>query len=568
MRSIDDKYKTWVKSDLVSKEDKNILRKMTQEERSDAFFKDIEFGTAGMRGVMGPGSNRLNFFTILKAAVCYGEYLVEKFPDARQRGVVIAHDNRMNSREFCNETAEILNVNGINVYIFDSLRPTPELSFAIRYLNCVGGIVITASHNPKEYNGFKVYDENGCQLVPDKIERLLEIIASKDHELATAVSEFQPHGETNILNSEVDDAYCQAVLGIRLNPDVKKEGYKIVFSPQHGTSYVNLMRIFNEAGYEIVPVTSQCDPDPNFSGTESPNPESPKAYTKALEIAESIKAPLIITTDPDADRVGIAYLASDGTYRKLNGNEAGALLLDYVLSQRQAKGLLSPNGVMFNTIVTSSFGENVAKQYGVKTISLLTGFKFIGDKIHEFEIEENGPHFEFGYEESYGALIAPFVRDKDGLQASLLYAELACFYHEQGLCLDEVLYNLQRKLGEFYKDAQYSVEFKGAEGSENMKNLLSKVREKPFKEISRLRVVAFEDYLESKRYEGEEVKELTLPKSDVMRFILEDKSVVSIRPSGTEPKCKIYVNAVGRTKDEVFNKPQRIYLYIKNILKI
>ena len=567
MRSVDEKYKAWTKSDLVSKEDKAILRNMSNEERSDAFFKDIEFGTAGMRGVMGPGSNRLNFFTILKATVCFGEYLISKFPDARQRGVVIAHDNRFNSREFCNEAAEILNVNGINVYIFDALRPTPELSFAVRHLNCVGGIVITASHNPKQYNGFKVYDENGCQLVPEKIQPLLDIIESKDHELATPVTEFQPHGETHILGPEIDEEYRRQVLGVRLNPDVNKKDYKIVFSPQHGTAYVNLMKIFQEAGYEVVPVEEQCTPDPNFSATESPNPEDPKAYTRALEIAKEIKAPLIITTDPDADRVGVAYLSSHGVYKRLNGNDAGALLLQYVLSQRQKKGLLKPNSAMFNTIVTSTFGHDIAKYYGVKTYSLLTGFKFIGEKIYEFE--QNGKAtFEFGYEESYGALVAPFVRDKDGLQAALLYAELACYYNEQGLAIDEVLYETQKRLGKFYRDAQFSTEFKGAEGTAKMQKLLARIRENPFKEINHTHVYAFEDYLTLKRYENGVELPIDLPKSDVLRFILDDNSIISIRPSGTEPKCKFYVNAVSNNPDDVDGKPQKIYLWLKNMLKL
>lgn len=567
MLTIEEKIKAWNKSTLVSKDDKAILKAMTPDQKQDAFFKDIEFGTAGMRGVMGPGSNRMNFFTILKAAVSFGEYLVAKFPDARERGVVIAHDNRHNSREFCEETAEILNFNGIKVYIFDSLRPTPELSFAVRYLNCVGGVVITASHNPKQYNGFKVYDENGCQLVPEKIQPLLDIINSKPSELETAVPEYEPHGRLITCGPEVDDEYCKEVLSIRLNPDVKKEGFKIVYSPQHGTSYVNAMRIFKEAGYEIIPVEAQCSPDPDFSNTLSPNPEDPKAYNLALEIAKKEHAQLIVMTDPDADRVGVAYLSNKGEYHRLTGNNGGAILMDYIFSQRKAKGLLSRNGVMFNTIVTSGLGEEVATWYGVKTVQTLTGFKFIGEKIHECEVN-GAPHFEFGYEESYGALIAPFARDKDGLQALLLYCELACFYAEQGKSLDEVLYEIQNRTGKFFKDVQYSTEFKGAEGAKKMAQLMQRLRDNPLREVNRTRVNTVEDYLTGVKSENGYESKLDLPKSDVLRYILDDNSTIAIRPSGTEPKCKFYIGAVSSDPEEVDSKPQKIYLWLKNFLKL
>lgn len=566
--TIEEKYKAWIKSELVSKEDVATLKAMSVEQKQDAFFKDIEFGTAGMRGVMGPGSNRMNFFTILKAAVSFGEYLVAKFPDARERGVVIAHDNRFNSREFCNETAEILSFNGIKVYVFDSLRPTPELSFAVRYLNCVGGVVITASHNPKQYNGFKVYDETGCQLVPDAIKPLLDIIDSKPSELETAVPEYEPHGVVITCGPEVDDEYCKQVLSIRLNPDVKKEGYKIVFTPQHGTSYVNGMRIFKEAGYEIVPVEEQCTPDPNFSHTLTPNPEDPKAYNAALKLAKEIKAPLIVMTDPDADRVGVAYLSSNGEYKRLTGNNGGAMLMDYIFSQRKAQGKLSRNGVMFNTIVTSGLGEEIASWYGVKTVQTLTGFKFIGEKIHECELNGDNPHFEFGYEESYGALIAPFARDKDGLQALLLYCEMACFYHEQGKYLDEVLFEIQNRTGHFFKDVQYSTEFKGAEGAKKMESLMDSLRKNPLREVNRTRVNTVEDYLTSEKNENGIISTIKLPKSNVIKYILDDNSTIAIRPSGTEPKCKFYIGAVSNDPEEVDGKPQKIYLWLKNFLKL
>ncbi|MCF0117983.1 MAG: phospho-sugar mutase [Bacilli bacterium] len=564
---MDARIKLWTKSQLVSEDDKLIIKKMTPEEKADAFFKEIEFGTAGMRGTMGPGSNRLNFFTILRAAVCFGEYLVANVENARERGVVIAHDNRLNSPEFTKETAEILNCNGIKVYVFDSLRPTPELSFAVRHLNAAGGIVITASHNPKEYNGFKVYDETGCQLVPEKIQPLLDIIATKKSELETPVVNYEPHGETIVLGPEIDDEYCKQVLSIRLNPDLDKSNYKIVFTPQHGTSYVNAMRIFKEAGYNIIPVEEQCSPDPNFSNTLSPNPEDPKAYKRAIEIAKEQNAQLVVMTDPDADRVGIAYRTSEGAYRKFTGNEAGALLMDYVLGQRKLKGLLHDNGVMFNTIVTSQLGEAVASSYNIKTVSMLTGFKYIGNKIAEYEAND-GPVFEFGYEESYGALVAPFARDKDGLQALLLYCELAVFYDVRGLCLDEVLERLQARLGKYFSDVQYSTEFKGADGAQKMKKLMDGLHEKPFEDINRTHVLAVEDYLQGVRKESGREVPLTLPKSDVIKFILDDNTQITVRPSGTEPKCKFYIGCVGNSEEEVDGKPQKYYLWLKNFLKL
>lgn len=453
--SVQSEYERWLNSTKVSLKDKEILRSLSKEEIDDAFFKNIDFGTAGMRGILGPGTNRMNEFTVRKATIAYAKYLLEKYEDVQTRGVVIAHDNRHFSREFTLATAEVLNLFGIRAFLFDSLRPTPELSYAVRKLNACGGIVITASHNPKEYNGYKVYDEHGCQLVPSKIARLLEIIASLPNELDVELPTGYQKESMIILPSSMDDDYVKDVLSIRLNKDLNKNGYKIIFSPQHGTSFVNGMRIFKEAGYFVIPVEEQCNPDPNFSGTLSPNPEEKKAYIASLELAKKENAQLILMTDPDADRVGVAYLSSKGTYEYLNGNESGALLMDYIFMCRKEKGLLSKNGVMFNTVVTSSFGKDVATYYGVRTESLLTGFKFIGDRAQEYE-ESGAGTYEFGYEESYGCLIAPFVRDKDGLQALLMLAEMAVYYFNKGMALDQALEATYQKLGRYYKDVQYS----------------------------------------------------------------------------------------------------------------
>ena len=565
--SVQSEYERWLNSTKVSLKDKEILRSLSKEEIDDAFFKNIDFGTAGMRGILGPGTNRMNEFTVRKATIAYAKYLLEKYEDVQTRGVVIAHDNRHFSREFTLATAEVLNLFGIRAFLFDSLRPTPELSYAVRKLNACGGIVITASHNPKEYNGYKVYDEHGCQLVPSKIARLLEIIASLPNELDVELPTGYQKESMIILPSSMDDDYVKDVLSIRLNKDLNKNGYKIIFSPQHGTSFVNGMRIFKEAGYFVIPVEEQCNPDPNFSGTLSPNPEEKKAYIASLELAKKENAQLILMTDPDADRVGVAYLSSKGTYEYLNGNESGALLMDYIFMCRKEKGLLSKNGVMFNTVVTSSFGKDVATYYGVRTESLLTGFKFIGDRAQEYE-ESGAGTYEFGYEESYGCLIAPFVRDKDGLQALLMLAEMAVYYFNKGMALDQALESTYQKLGRYYKDVQYSKFFKGESGSKDMAKLMKSLRSLPVNEIAGLKIVRIEDYLKSEAFEGGRSTPILLPKSDVIKLIFEDGSSIAVRPSGTEPKCKFYINAVGKTKEEVEALPEKLYSEFARILNL
>lgn len=555
--SIESSYQRWLNSPRVDQNSKDVLRKMSIEEKSDAFFKDLEFGTAGMRGLLGPGTNRMNIFTVRKATIGFAKYVLEKFPDARTRGVAISHDNRHMSRAFTLDIAKTLNLFGIKAYIFDSLRPTPELSFAVRYLGACGGIIITASHNPKEYNGYKVYDENGCQLVPYRIDRLVEIISGLKNELEAEIEEHKPYGKTITLPEKVDDEYIRLVESIQLNPQLDKKGFKIIFSPQHGTSYVPAMRIFKDTGYEIYPVESQCSPDPDFSGTLSPNPEDPRAYIEAIKQASQIGGHLIVMNDPDADRVGVAYLSSKGTYELFTGNESGALLIDYVLGQRKAKGLLSKNGILYNTIVTSSLGTAIAKSYGVKVESFLTGFKFIGDQIAQYE-KNGGPHFEFGYEESYGCLVAPFARDKDGLQAILLYCEMALYHFRHGKTLDQAMDELQKKFG-YHVDRLYSIFFKGPEGAADMDRLMADMRSRPLNEILGHKVIRTEDYKTSIATEAGQSTAITLPTSDVLKIYLDDGSTISVRPSGTEPKCKFYYGAVGNDRSAADEKPAKYH---------
>ena len=563
-----DNYNRWLNSSRVDEATKKQLKAMNQQEIDDAFFKDVEFGTAGMRGVLGPGTNRLNNFTVKKATVAFGRYLLEIFPEAKKQGVVISHDNRHMSREFTLLSAQVLNDLGINTYIFDSLRPTPELSFAVRYLKACGGIMITASHNPKQYNGYKVYDETGCQLVPDKIKRLLAIIAELPNELDVDYEVEKVRGVNVILDNKVDDEYVRLVESIAINKDLDKSNFKVVFTPNHGTSYVNSMRIFSDLGYKIYPVMSQVDPDPDFSGTLSPNPEDARSFIEPIKLAKEIDADLIVMTDPDGDRVGLGYKATDGSYQTLTGNQSAALLMDYIFSEKQKRGELSKDGVMYNTIVTSSIGKEIATFYGVKTEQFLTGFKFIGNRIDYYEKLGHGPKFEFGYEESYGCLIAPFARDKDGCQAILMYCEMALFYFLLGLRLDQAWDNLCKRFG-YHQDIAYSLEFFGSEGQAKMDNLMNVLHSNPFIEINGLKVVAVDDIEKSLHIEANGKQEkINLPKSNVVKLILEDGSTVIVRPSGTEPKVKFYTGVTLKEKPLDDSFPRALFESIKQTLKL
>ena len=561
---INENYQRWLNSPIVSDDMKVALRKMTKEEIDDAFFKDVEFGTAGMRGILGPGTNRLNIFTVRRATVGFALYLLEIFPEAKTQGVVISHDNRHQSRSFTLLSAQVLNDFGINTYIFDGLRPTPELSFAVRHLKTCAGIMITASHNPKNYNGYKVYDETGCQLVPEKISRLVDLINSLPNELNVEYTPVTPRGVNQVLDNSIDDIYVDLVKKISLNPDLSKKGFKVVFTPNHGTSYVNAMRIFKDLGYDVVPVLSQVEPDPDFSGTLSPNPEDPRSYIEPIKLAKEIGAQLAVMTDPDGDRVGLAYLASDGTYQTFTGNQSAAMLIDYLFSQRKKKNLLSKNGVMYTTVVTSSLGKEVAESYGVKVEEFLTGFKFIGNRIDYYE-KNGGPHFEFGYEESYGCLIAPFARDKDGCQAILLYCEMALFYHLQGKSLDVVWKELNERFG-WHVDKIFSIEFTGSSGFALMNKLMSQLHDNPLVELDGVPVVKIEDYFKQVSIVGKKETPISLPKSDLVKLYFSDGNTICVRPSGTEPKVKFYFGIVGKDQKSAEEKPDILYKHFKEKL--
>lgn len=564
---VEQEYKRWLESPVVSKEDKEILKNMSEAEKDDAFFKNVEFGTAGMRGILGPGTNRLNVYTVKKATIGFAKYLLEKYPTAKEDGVVISHDNRHMSREFTLLTAKVLSEHGIKTYIFDSLRPTPELSYAVRYVHAIGGVMITASHNPKEHNGYKVYDETGCQLVPDKIKRLVDIINALPNELEVTYTPVNHPAEIIMLDNKIDDDYVKEVEAIAINRNLPKKGYKIVFTPNHGTSYVNAMRVFKDLGYEVYPVEKQCSPDPDFSGTLSPNPEDPRSYIEPLKLAEEIHAQLVVMTDPDGDRCGLAYLSSKGDYRLLTGNQSAAMLMDYIFSERQKRGLLAKEGAMYNTVVTSSLGKEIADYYGVKTEQFLTGFKFIGNRIDYYEKLGHGPKFEFGYEESYGCLIAPFARDKDGLQAIIMYSEMALYYHLQGKQLDQVWEDLGKRFG-YHEDKVYSISFAGSEGSAKMKAITNKLHTNPFIEINGLTPYKVDDFYKQETVEGDKKTPIDLPKSDVVKLYFKDGTNIAVRPSGTEPKIKFYIGVVGSSLKEAQDKPDNIYEEVKKVLEI
>ena len=549
MDKVKENSNRWLSSPRVSEEDKARIRSMSQEELDDAFFKDVELGTAGMRGVLGPGTNRMNEHTVGRVSVAFGQYLLSLGEDTKTRGIVLSHDNRFKSREFALLAAKIFNQMGIKAFIFPSLRPVPELSFAVRYCKAKGGVMITASHNPKQYNGYKIYDETGCQLVPNQANEMLRFADKLPNELEFEVPVAVQQGETIVLGEEVDDAYCKLVESCRVNPDLDKSNFKVVYTPQHGASYENAMRVFKDSGYTIIPVKEQCVHDPAFGATASPNPEVAKAWDFALEYCHKNHADLAVMTDPDGDRCGLAFLSSKGTYERFTGNESAAVLIDYLLGDMKKKGDLPADPVMYDTIVTSSLGRVVAASYGVKTESFLTGFKFIGNRIAHYEECGQGPTFVFGYEESYGCLVKPFVRDKDGLQAILLYTEMACYYHNAGIPLDIAFDNLQKKHG-YHLALTKDTYFEGMEGSRLMKEMMARLHEEPLKEIAGIPVTKTEDYknLVSVSADGTKTRIEGLPSSDVLKYFLEDGSTVCVRPSGTEPKVKFYLEAVGNER--------------------
>ncbi|MCK7605415.1 phospho-sugar mutase [Geobacillus stearothermophilus] len=551
------KYEQWLHAPQLDPELKQLLNQHRDDERwlEDCFYKNLEFGTGGMRGEIGPGTNRMNIYTVRKASEGLARYIQSFGDEAKQRGVVIAYDSRHKSPEFAMEAAKTLATNGIQTYVFDELRPTPELSFAVRYLRAFAGIVITASHNPPEYNGYKVYGEDGGQLPPAVADQVIRYVNEVENELAIHVEDektLREKGLIRIIGSEVDDAYIHAVKTISIHPELAREtAINIVFTPLHGTSNKPVRRALAELGYQNVFVVKEQElPDPNFSTVASPNPEEHAAFAMAMELGKQVNADLLIATDPDADRLGVAVKNDKGNYVVLTGNQTGGLLLHYLLSQRKAQGTLPENGVVLKTIVTSEFGRAIAQSFGLETVDTLTGFKFIGEKMKEYE--QTGQYtFQFGYEESYGYLIGGFVRDKDAVQAAVLAAEVCAFYKKQGLSLYEALLQLFDQYG-YYREGQRSLTLKGKEGAEAIAAILASFRQQPPVEAAGKKVTVIEDYKTKERTNtltGEKTA-IDLPTSNVLKYILEDGSWFCLRPSGTEPKMKAYFGVKGTSLED------------------
>lgn len=560
-----DIYEKWLHHPNLDPSYKEVLENMDDQAINDAFYTTIEFGTAGMRGLLGPGTNRINIHTIRKANVGFAEYISAHGEEAKERGIAIAYDNRHMSKEFAMDSAKLLATYNIRSYVFESLRPTPELSFTVRHFNCFGGIMVTASHNPREYNGYKLYDEKGCQLVPALAQQVIDRVNAVEDELAI-VANPTPEQEKliTVVGKEVDEEYYKNVLSIQLNPDICKDNVKIIFTPEHGTANIPVKEVYTRAGYHFVAVEEQCTPDPDFSMTPTPNPEEPAAYNLAIEYAKREDADIILVCDPDADRMGVG-VKYNGEYKLLTGNQSGAVLIEYIFSQLTEKGLMPANPVMFNTVVTSDLGEKIATKYGVATEKTLTGFKFIGEKVAKYE-KTNEKTYVFGYEESYGSLIKPFVRDKDAPQACLMLAEAACYYKEKGKTLVDVLYDLYAELG-FYEESQTSLKLEGQAGAQRIQEILANLRKSNLQEINGEAVTRFEDYKECRILEGDKESELTgFTKSDVLKYYLADGSWIAIRPSGTEPKCKFYYCIKGTSLENAHEKTVAFQNAIKELI--
>ncbi len=546
-------YDRWLGSPNLDPDLRAEMEQMSEQEITDAFYTNIEFGTAGMRGVMGAGTNRINIHTIRKATAGFAEYIVEAGKKACEAGIAIGYDNRRNSREFAFDSAKVLASRGIRVFVFESLRPTPELSFAVRFEKCFGGIMITASHNPKEYNGYKLYDEKGCQLIPALADAVIAKVNAVEDELSVT-ADVTPEQEAliKVIGEDVDKEYYACVKSIQLNPDVRKDDVKIVFSPEHGTSNIPVRTILKDCGYTVIPVLEQCDPNPDFANTPTPNPEQPGAYELALKYAEKENADIILVCDPDADRMGVG-VKQNGKYELLTGNQSGAVLIEYILSQLTEKGKMPENPVMFNTVVTSDLGEKIAAKYGVATEKTLTGFKFIGEKVAKYEVN-HARNYVFGYEESYGSLISPFVRDKDAQQACLMLAEAACYYKAHGKTLSDVLEDAYKEHG-YYKETQTSIELKGQAGAQRIKEITAGLRAERLTEIAGCKVIRWQDFDTFEEGTDEGVSRLEgFTKSDVLKYFLADGSWIAVRPSGTEPKIKVYYCIHGDSAEDAEKK--------------
>jgi phosphoglucomutase len=554
-----DKYQEWLDNPSIDETTKEELRQIQGDEKEieDRFYKELEFGTGGLRGVIGAGTNRINIYTIRKATQGLANYIKREGQEAMKRGVVIAFDSRRFSPEFADEAARVLAANNITAYVFESLRATPILSYAVRQLNAISGIVITASHNPPEYNGYKVYWEDGAQITSPKDEEIIkEVNTITDYQTIATMSreEAQDANLYHVIGKEIDDTYIEELKKLIIDKDVIKQeadDFTIVFTPLHGTGNVPVRRILDEIGFKKVYVVKEQElPDSEFPTVSYPNPEDIKAFELALKLGKEKDADVIMATDPDADRLGVLAKAKDGSYIPLSGNNIGILLMEYILKRKKEKGILPDNGAVIGTIVSTNMSHPIAKDYNVDLMEVLTGFKYIGEKIKEFE--QTGSHeYLFGYEESYGCLIGTHARDKDAVVAVMGVAELAAYYKSKGLTLYEALVQLYEKYG-FYMESLQSITLKGVEGVETIQYILSQLREKMPDSFAGKRLLAARDYKAGTIHHKKSGETLStgLPTSNVLYYELEDDVWFCVRPSGTEPKVKFYFGVKGDTEKE------------------
>ncbi|HGQ9309827.1 TPA: phospho-sugar mutase [Streptococcus pneumoniae] len=571
--SYQENYQKWV--DFVELPDylRQDLENMDEKTKEDAFYTNLEFGTAGMRGLVGAGTNRINIYVVRQATEGLACLIESKGGNEKERGVAIAYDSRHFSPEFAFESAAVLAKHGIKSYVFESLRPTPELSFAVRHLNCFAGIMVTASHNPAPFNGYKVYGEDGGQMPPHDADALTTYIRAIENPFAVEVADVETEkasGLIEVIGEAVDVEYLKEVKDVNINPALIEEfgkDMKIVYTPLHGTGEMLARRALAQAGFDSVQVVeAQATADPDFSTVTSPNPESQAAFALAEELGRQVGADVLVATDPDADRVGVEVLQKDGSYLNLSGNQIGAIMAKYILEAHKNAGTLPENAALCKSIVSTDLVTKIAESYGATMFNVLTGFKFIAEKIQEFE-EKHNHTYMMGFEESFGYLIKPFVRDKDAIQAILVVAELAAYYRSRGLTLADGIEEIYKEYG-YYAEKTISVTLSGVDGAEQIKAIMAKFRNNAPKEWNATAITVVEDFkAQTATVADGTVTNLTTPPSDVLKYTLADGSWIAVRPSGTEPKIKFYIAVVGETNEESQAKIANIEAEINAFVK-
>ena len=555
-----EKVKLWKNNKNLDAKLKAELDSMDENQLKEAFTNDLEFGTGGLRGILGAGTNRMNIYVVMKATLGFGRYLLKQDECAGARGVAISHDNRHQSVEFARISAEVLSTLGFRVFLFEALRPTPELSYAVRNFKCIGGIMITASHNPKEYNGYKIYDETGCQLVPAEADKVIdEINKIGDY---FNIDHSKNHNLIYYIGKDVDEKYIADVKKIILRPNLKKD-FKLVYTPLHGTGQVFAPQVLQSVGYDVVPLPCQMTCDPDFSGVKTSNPENKEAYDEAIDLAKQIGAKIVLATDPDADRLGIA-VEHNGEYVLFTGNQTAALVFDYICKTRKELGTLPKDGYMFTTNVSSTLPIAIAEKYGLKTEITLTGFKFIGEKAREMEETGRGTYV-FGFEESYGCLVSDCVRDKDSIQAILMLCETAAYYREKGMDLVDALNSIYKEYG-YYKEGITNISLSGLEGQAKIKRIMEYFRTTDIA-LHDFKILVKDDVklgIKTDMATDKKTK-INLPSSNVIKYYLNDNMWFVLRPSGTEPKLKVYYGVKGATQADADSK---LELLSKEVLEI